>query len=498
MRIERIELRDFRGFPGAYEFKLGRPGHNLLVYGENGSGKSSLFQALKRFFEAKAETGIGEQRNDFASDPEPLVKLEIVGYDVAGSRDPLSGVFEWSDAANPSGETLIQQISKTMGCFDYRALLETHYAHREKERVEIFDLLMRVILPNLQNPVSNQLFGDELAALRGDKRKDMRGEKESYLRRLTQFNQGLAVALQTLETRSNELLSQFFDDVELHLVLRGELALEGAGKAKLLRQPKVYVTATFCKQQTRLDLHHFLNEARLSALAIALYLASLLITPPSKLRLLVLDDLLIGIDMSNRMAVLRALREHFSDWQIVFLTHDRVWFEAMRASTLDEQAWWYAELFSEPAHDGIPTPRWRGNGEGWNTNLERARQHLANHDHRAAGVYARAAFEGQLKKYCDKHKVPVQFTADVSKMTTEMFWHAIKERLKTENKLASMQTQISAIETCRKVVLNPLSHEHPITLTRAEVQGAITAIEELSGALRDDGDPKAMRADECK
>jgi hypothetical protein len=199
--------------------------------------------------------------------------------------------------------------------------------------------------------------------------------------------------------------------------------------------------------------------------------------------LLVLDDLLIGIDMSNRIAVLKTLREEFKDWQTILLTHDRVWFETVKMNTSDEKTWWYAELFAQPAHDGVPTPLWRGQDEGWTHNLERARQHLLNHDDRAAGVYARAAFEGKLKKYCDKYKVPVAYRSNSSEMTTEMFWKGIKDKLEAENKLATIQQQVSDIETCRKVVLNPLSHEHPTTLTNAEIQGAITAIDELNKAL---------------
>lgn len=485
MRIERIEIRDFRGFPGQYQFDLGKGGKNLLVYGENGSGKSSFFHALRRFFEASATTDIKSQRNELANEPEPCVKLEIAAYDAAGARDPESGLFEWSDTAHPAEVALIQQANKTKGCLDYRALLETHYVHRDKEHVEIFDLLMRAILTHVQNPVSQKPFGEELAAIRADRKKDMRGGgKEIYLRRLKQFNQGLKAILEMLNSQANVLLSGFFNDVELHLVLRGDLELTGTGRNKALTFPKVFVAATFCKQQTRLDLHHFLNEARLSALAIALYLATLLITPASRLRILVLDDLLIGIDISNRMAVLRILRNHFPNWQVILLTHDRIWFETVRMSTLDEKSWWYAELFAEPAHDGFPTPLWRGHEEGWNSNLQRAKQHLANHDDRAAGVYARAAFEGKLKKYCDKHKVPVAFQINTSAVTTEMLWKGIKEKLTTEGKFAAIQTQASDIETYRKIVLNPLSHEHPTTLTQAEIQGAITAIEELEKVLK--------------
>jgi len=239
MRIERIEIRDFRGFPSSYEFKLGSPGNNLLVYGENGSGKSSLFQALKLFFEADAKTDIRVQRNEFANAPEPTVKLEIAAYDADGNRDPESGLFEWSEAASPAAVALIQQANKTKGCLDYRTLLETHYVHRDKDRVEIFDLLMRAILPHVVNPVSNKPFGEELAGILADKRKDMRGGyKDAYLRRIRQFNQGLEATLSTLSSRANDLLREFFQDVEIHLIPRGNLQFAGAGAVRRSSAPR--------------------------------------------------------------------------------------------------------------------------------------------------------------------------------------------------------------------------------------------------------------------
>ncbi len=486
MKIERIEIRDFRGFPGRYEFNLGRPGQNLLVYGENGSGKSSLFQALKRFFEAAdSPIEIAAHANAFAHTPEPMVNLDVAGYDANGDRMPESGLYEWSATSSPAGQALIQQANKTIGCLDYRALLETHYVHRDQDRVEIFNLLVRTILPNVENPVSGKPFANELAGIREDKRKPMRGSaKDVYRRRLTNFNQGFAATIEILGTKANELLKQFFHDVEVHLTVRGTLQLTGVGRGKSLSYPKVFVAATVCGQQTRLDLHHFLNEARLSALAISLYLASLLIVPAAKLRLLVLDDLLIGIDMSNRMAVLKILREQFEDWQVILMTHDWVWYETVRMGTLDAKTWWYAALYAETSSDLVPTPLWRGHEGSWIDNLARARQHLADHDERAAGVYARAAFEGKLKSYCNKKGVAVQYKTDPAKMTTEMFWTAIKDKLTAEGKLQAVQSQFSDIEVYRKVVLNPLNHEHPTTLTHAEIQGAITAIAELDKVLK--------------
>lgn len=51
MKLQKIEIRNFRGFPGpaVYTFELN--GKNLLLYGENGSGKSTLFHAINEFFD---------------------------------------------------------------------------------------------------------------------------------------------------------------------------------------------------------------------------------------------------------------------------------------------------------------------------------------------------------------------------------------------------------------------------------------------------------------
>ena len=294
----------------------------------------------------------------------------------------------------------------------------------------------------------------------------------------------MIAALETLNAQANLLLHGFFDDVELRLVPRGKLELTGTGRNKALVSPQVFVAATFCKQQTRLDLHHFLNEARLSALAIALYLATLLIIPPSRLRLLVLDDLLIGIDMSNRMAVLRILQERFSNWQIILMTHDRVWFEIVRMHTRHSKTWLNGSLRSRPDAEGKPVPLWKGYGEGWNTNLEVAKRHLEADDIRAAGVYARSAFEERLKRFCEDHQIPVRYTAEPSALKSDDFWKAVLKWIEGKGKKEDFSDVETKVEASRKLVLNPLSHEHPVNLVEGEIALGLATVHLMDEQLR--------------
>ena len=45
MRIQAIEITNYKAFLGPHKFNVS--GKNLFIYGENGSGKSSLYYALK-------------------------------------------------------------------------------------------------------------------------------------------------------------------------------------------------------------------------------------------------------------------------------------------------------------------------------------------------------------------------------------------------------------------------------------------------------------------
>ena len=85
-------------------------------------------------------------------------------------------------------------------------------------------------------------------------------------------------------------------------------------------------TLKVTKDGTAIDNYKMvLNEARLSAISICLYLASNKLIPKNELKLLLLDDIFIGIDSSNRLPFLRLLADYYDSNKLILLTYDKNW-----------------------------------------------------------------------------------------------------------------------------------------------------------------------------
>ena len=521
LRIKTLTLTDFRAFPGPAPQAIEFGGKNLLVYGENGAGKSSIFHALRAVFSDAPQSkrgsladyknkfstpGVGCARVDVAFDGMSELASWTLGLSPVGAHPAVVGSPVIAEAAierhpfyamREPYRTAFRRATARAACLDYRALLDTNYRHGNEE-INLFSVAVNHLLrdydytPPGGQPTTIGSLWDKVD--RADKTKavgaDPTSHRPSFVKDCENLNEAIASALITLQPLVNALLGDLGQS-DLQLV---NLAYGYVGpKAARLKRERGLMGGTLVPN-VRYRGHDparpqdFLNEARLSALALSIYFAGRLTCTPAVasdvLKLLVLDDVLIGLDHANRLPVLDLLQRHFATWQIVLLTHDRGWFDMARG-WLDETAWHCVEIFEGDVSAPAPMPVVRPtSNRPAKQYLAHANRLLADHYVEASANYARQAFEAALRGGCQHNNVPVAFQQNTKDVKAEILLKAVEDwaKLDPARKLR-FEPVLNRLRLLRNVVLNPYSHPLAPNIPTTEVQGAIDEVEKLIAAF---------------
>lgn len=470
MRITEIEIKNFKAFYGTYQIDLRKSGKNLLIYGENGSGKSSLYFALKLFLESGEDPShrFENNQNIFITDA-GYIKLCL-----RADQRSRQYTYEWSENVRETDDELIIDASRAKGFLDYKSLLETHYLHRDRDIVNVFDLLVKTLLANTVNPLTNRTLADDWVDIQPPfPRRNATNQIATLERQIANFNDELTNRLARLQPRASEILSKFGHNVALNFDFPG---IKYNRDNRTLDNQEILLRVELFDRDIP-EHHLFLNEARLSAIAIAIYFSSILMQPESDLKILALDDVLIGLDMSNRLPVLDILDEYFPEHQIFLTTYDKAWYEIVKQRTSDAE-WEYAEFYSEQT-DEFEIPVYAED----KAYLEKAKEYFTANDYKACVIYLRTAFEVAIKKFCEKKNLRVKYRENPKDLTSEDFWGPIKTGTLKDGTPFLEQSLINEIELYRNIILNPLSHARIVPVVKKEVSEAMEAVETLEAKL---------------
>lgn len=523
MRIAKITIKDFRAFAHVTEFDL-QGGKNLLLYGENGSGKSSLFHALRELFGAGATTHPPEKLRNIFVGGTPGAPTATDGHVTVTFVD--GSTQGWNHGANdarPAGQ-FFNEARMRSAFLDYRSLLRTNFDLKTPGE-RLFQLAVGSLLANVPLTGGGTVGSRWSAAKQAEPRRKTKRTERELAEAVKRFNDGVQGILPEVQGVMKKLLS-FFVGHGLELTL--DLPSVQYDWWPKSTRDRGFMNRRLLSGATQLSLdcevklngvplpewNEFLNEARLSALALSMYLAGVHLSNLDKtgdpVRLLVFDDVLVGLDMVHRRPFLNLLEHSFArDWQIVLLTFDKAWYEVAKQK-LDAASWSRSELYAVRV----------GNHEAPvvgadQDHLLRALAYLnyppSGHapDVKAAAVHVRTKFERVLKWACETFRLPVRYSSQPHKVSSSEFWNALRQGTfkRPRAPIVHMNTKTGKVANVEHVapedvslvapdlggrveqavtrVLNPLSHSQDAAQYRQEIEDAIFAIDDLERSLRD-------------
>ena len=358
-RIKKIEIENSRVYYDRILIQLEK-GENLLLYGENGSGKTSLYKSLNDFIQSfYTQVDYTPNRYKEVGDAGEVL-LSIGDYDPKTRQffNEVNYCFgEGVDNTNVQNTGFMKALALSKGFLNYRDLLKV-YLYEEKNP-NLFDFFVKHLLGNhiplaqgLQNTLAKEweeLNRDITDVYHRQERRHHRG-----LNRLSAFEVVLRDVLDNLFAEVNHYLEQYFTSFGLRIDfdLQPMSFTYGDRKEDWEVRHDLRLKITLGNSNIA-GYTEELNEARLSAIAICLYLAALKANPGSELKLMFLDDIFIGIDSANRTPILRILNQEFQDFQIIVATYDRSWYCLAEAflKNMSLDAWKFISLFARPKHD---------------------------------------------------------------------------------------------------------------------------------------------------
>lgn len=263
--IKHLKLKNFKAFRDETELDFNEL--NALIYGENGAGKSSLYQALKIIFHR--QTIFDREIDATVTNPQDRANAE---KDVLGQynyqRTPLVDFTLEMDGAD----------YKTLATAGYDVSMISRDDIMTEDKIDVVALLKKSIVGI-----------DDPAKFVADKK-------------------------ETIEQLVNLFLKEYFYEEKLSVELT------------FVRPDWILTITDTCRDAggKNENLKEYFNEAKIHIIKLLLLLTSVLYNGAAERgekKVLVLDDVISSMDAVNRTFFVELLKEYFDDYQKIILTH---------------------------------------------------------------------------------------------------------------------------------------------------------------------------------
>ena len=420
-RLERIEVRAFKAFKHL-NFELN--GRHLLAYGGNGAGKSSLYWTLYTFLQSAAKDTPNVAKYFDDAGPQSLLNVHAT----SAERTSAAVVVTLADQSSGSTKTYsltsalhdtksdpdIKKANLASDFITYR-VLSSFYQFRNSQAIDLWPVFEQEILPFAQgtstmdiatlwhrlktsDPFIQSKASGEAAWFR-------KARYERYEADIARFNQALGEVLAKITTEAQKFYGEHFaePDTQVELVVGVTAACSYDRYEHRIAMPSIGFEVKLNGDAIRKP-QSFLNEAKLTQLALSVrFGATLAHLHDSPMKLLVLDDLLISLDMNNRMKVVDIiLSETFAEHQKIILTHDLGFFNEFRRRIGPNHTEWSFQHFKTVQGTGITLKEAK-------TEVQKAEDYLNGHSLDEAAICLRRAADDsakRLREWLSEEKLP--------------------------------------------------------------------------------------------
>ena len=532
-KMKQIVIKNFKFFHQS--FTLDVNSRNLLIYGENGSGKSSVFWALYTLFQSRLKpsdadvekyfkAGNDENLRNKYSAPLDESKVEVTFEDNNDPPDPdktyIISLGNITTRQEP--DTFLDFTVASSDFLNYKML--SKLTDKDNSVInDVTDLVVKEIYPfadfqtdyedldgnrsNIRNAkqwhdyILDSVNHIEHQTGRRRNHFDKNGPKYKKFEKLIKdFRDQLAFYLADLSLRATKKLKNEFNikDVEVRFETdsKYDFDLPTSPKSKYrdhtLHPLRIRLNAVLKNNKLVggnadiLHLQTFFNEAKLTCigLAIRLSVADMKYLAGGNLAsILCMDDMLVSLDMSYREPVTKALFRYANNYQLCVFTHDRSLYYMMQ-SVIKELGYskddWMQLEFYRPDPETEATEEPVVNCIEPKEGKEKIKLYIARGDYQAAGNCLRQYAESLIKGI-----LPLNLTYDIDSKgeITRLMLRGLYEKTVSRSKegfcalYEITPTMMPNISKHLNRLMNPLSHDNKdVPIYRQELEDALVEV----------------------
>ena len=492
MKIKKVELKNFK-FHKSLDFEITK--RNCLIYGENGTGKSSIYEALNAIFTIyyrNSNFSINKFKNHISTE---ALSAKVIFDDT-------------SELLIPKENIPLMEGKKTI-YFANQDLLESIILN-----INFYDTIknsFKNTFPILHNFRKNFEFIN--SSIDSSNYQEKNTKRQDNINKMERF-------LWRIELRANDILNNYFEeDFEISFEYI-DTPSDNLDDIDIIIYPTPKIILKI-DNKNKLKLNF--NEAKLKLTSIAIFFALIKLEEGednnNPLKLLVLDDFLTSLDMANRHYIIEYILSDngFKDYQKIILTHNLQFYNLIvkLLKSKDDDSWNIKNIYLRDNNKAIINDK----NENY---LQKAEEKLNSYDLEVSGNYQRKEFERIVEEFeklleigrveelsniltilknLDKIVINPSKTINLSlnilnnhdTTDEEKFTQIqdnftdIESQITYKNlKLSYLKQLISNTEFYKNIIMNPASHDDTEKeLYQKEFRNSIKVLKKLQKTLED-------------